>query len=205
MTSHFVLLAALAAGGLGAPQESVPAASTTEAMQTFLSISNLDASQAAQVSSRFLDDRNSYYLAMTADPRHMSATSVWAAAIPPTAAAAGKVNPELFLASLARADREDLPSWFTAMPTGAQDYWRSVGSRDIEMYTSEVNAARPLATEASASLSSKGASASSSLASATASAVAEGAAPRSPATSGLMTVVGAGVAVAAGLVGMAML
>ncbi|KAI4121770.1 MAG: hypothetical protein LQ341_007370 [Variospora aurantia] len=203
MTSRLAVLAALNAVGLAAPQ--VPSPSTTEAMQSFLSISDLDAVQAAQVSSKFLEDRNSYYNALTTDPRQSSASTAFAAAIPPTAAAVGGPNPEVFLASLARADQDDLPAWFTSMPAPVQDFWKSVGSQDIEMYTSEVNVVRPLASQISASLSSKADSASSSLASATASAVAKGAAPRSPATSGLMTVVGVGVAIAAGLVGMAML
>lgn len=138
----------------------------------------------------------------------MSAFSVANTALPGSVKAVAAGYPALFLASLAQEDSSDLPSWYTAMPTPIQDYWSSVGREEIDMFTSEVNEARPLPSSVSASLSSlssKLASASSSAASVSASAVAHGGAPASPATSGHMMVVAAGVAIAAGLVGMAML
>ncbi|KAL8925572.1 MAG: hypothetical protein Q9208_003463 [Pyrenodesmia sp. 3 TL-2023] len=231
MISGFAFLSVLAAVGRAAPP------TTTEAIQTFLSVSNLDATQASQVATRFNADRNAYYSSLTANPAYKTAYSVAATAFPETAKSVAATNPELFLASLARADRDDLPPWYTAMPMDVQDFWRSVGSRDIEMYTSEVSVARPLPSEVSASLSSVSSrleslassvsvatesrasvsnresvfydaqfsSYSQSLASARATAVLKGAAPASPATSGHMWVVAAGVAILAGLVSMAML
>ncbi|KAI4129020.1 MAG: hypothetical protein LQ338_002435 [Usnochroma carphineum] len=201
MISRFAILSVLATIGLAA----TPAPSTTEALQTFLSVSNLDASQAAQIHSAFVADHNSYQAALTTDPSYASAFSVANTALPNTAKAAAAADPALYLASLAKDDSDDLPAWFASMPTPVQEFWRSVGSQEIEMYTSEVNEARPLPSSVSASLSSKAGSATSSLGSATASAVAKGAAPASPATSGHMMVVAVGVAIAAGLVGMAML
>ncbi|KAL8715633.1 MAG: hypothetical protein Q9225_006364 [Loekoesia sp. 1 TL-2023] len=204
MISRFAITSTLAAFGWAAP----PAPSTTAALQTFLSISNLDASQAAEVSTKFGADATSYYSALTADPGYSDATSVIATAMPATAQAEAAANPELFLASLAKSS-DDQPSWFTAMPTPVQAFWESAGSQYIDMYTSEVDAARPLPSSVSASLSSVSSkilsSASSAVSASASSAVAKGAAPASPATSGHMLVVAAGVAVAAGLVGMAML
>lgn len=130
---------------------------------------------------------------------------VGATGIPATAKAKAAANPDLFLASLALAESDDLPDWFTALPTPVQDAIVSVGSRDIEMYTSEVIVVRPLSTEAASSLSSFAAS-QSSVAEATASdAVQKGGAPSSPVTGGHMGVIAGGVAIAAGLVGMALL
>lgn len=106
-----------------------------------------------------------------------------------------------------------------------------MGSEDIEMYTSEVHIVRPLSAEVASSLSSavksitssatsvitsrdakassirssEQAKASSMLASASASAQQKAGAPASPLSSGKMGIVAGGVAVAAGLVGMALL
>ncbi len=171
------------------------------------------------MSSKFAADHNAYYSTLSNDPGFKTAYSVVATAMPASAMSAAAVDPELFLASLAREDRDDLPEWYTSMPRSVQDFWRSVGSHDIQMYTSEVNVVRPLPSSVSASLSSLSSSLSSrasslssqteslasSLASASATMVLKGAAPASPATSGHMLVAAAGVAIAAGLVSMAML
>ncbi|KAL8946207.1 MAG: hypothetical protein Q9222_007370 [Ikaeria aurantiellina] len=203
--SRFAVLSALATSVLAAP----PAQSTTPALQTFLSVKNIDASQAAQISKAFASDTASYYNALGKQPGYTSAYNVLATAAPASAQAAAAGNPELYLASLARADRDDLPSWYTAMPTSVQDFWRSVGSQDIKMYTSEVNVARPLAPSVSASLvssaSSKAASVASEASAATSKATVNGGTPLSPASSGQMAVVAAGMVFAAGLVGVALM
>ncbi|KAI4138911.1 MAG: hypothetical protein L6R39_006551 [Caloplaca ligustica] len=208
MSSRFAILSAIAAGALAAPTVTPPVQSTTDAVQSFLSVSNLDASQAVAISSKFLADRNSYYSALSTDSAWTTAYSVIATAMPSSVMTAAAANPELQLVSLAQQDSDDLPAWFKAMPTPVQDFWRSVGSKDIELYTSEVDAARPLPSSISASLSSltsKVTASASAASSAASAAVAKGAAPASPATPGHMTVVAAGVAIAAGLIGMAML
>ncbi|KAL8825012.1 MAG: hypothetical protein Q9170_007962 [Blastenia crenularia] len=215
MISPLTIISALAACALAAPP------STTPALQTYLSISDLDASQASAVESNFGADATSYFLALTTDPGYSSAYSAIATALPSSAWSRVQDNPGLFLASLAK-ESDDQPDWFTSMPTPAQAFWESAGSEYIDMYTSEVDAARPLPTAVSASLSSlssKVASASSKAAAesskaessaakasaAQSSAIQKGAAPASPATSGHMMVVAAGVVIAASLVGMAML
>lgn len=140
--------------------------------------------------------------------------------MPVSAKLAAAGNPELFLASLAQAPSDDLPGWFTALPTDVQDVWKSVGSRDIEMYTSEVHIVRPLSAEVASSLSSvvksitssatsvmtsEQAKASSMIAAASTKAAQQGGAPSSPVSSGKMGIIAGGVAVAAGLVGIALL
>ncbi|KAL8712623.1 MAG: hypothetical protein Q9220_003154 [cf. Caloplaca sp. 1 TL-2023] len=199
--SHLAVLTALAASAWAAP----PDQSTTPALQSFLTIKDLDVSQAAQVSKNFAADTVSYYADLMSQTAWQPAYSVIATAAPAAAQAVAAANPELYLASLAKADNDDLPSWYTAMPTEVQDFWKSVGSQDIKMYTSEVFAARPIPSSVSASLSSVSASLSSAAAAATTSSTKNSATPLSPASSGQMAVVAAGVVIAAGLVGMAML
>ncbi|KAL9004850.1 MAG: hypothetical protein Q9188_002338 [Gyalolechia gomerana] len=194
MISRLAAISALATSALAAPDQS-----TTPALQSLLSVSNLDASEAAEISTKFGADASDYYSTLTDEPGYSSAYSVVATALPSSAQAVAAVDPELFLASLAKASSQ--PAWFTSMPTPVQAFWKSAGSHYIEMYTSEVDAARPLPSSVSASLSSASAAVSASAS----SAIAEGAAPASPAILGHMTLAAAGVAIAAGLVGMAML
>ncbi|KAL8757909.1 MAG: hypothetical protein Q9199_001873 [Rusavskia elegans] len=215
MFSRVAVLFTLAASALAAPEPI-----TTAAMQSFLSISNLDASQAAEISTRFDADKASYYSQLGRDADYTSALSVAATGMPVSAKLAAAGNPELFLASLAQARSDDLPGWFTALPTDVQDVWKSVGSRDIEMYTSEVHIVRPLSAEVASSLSSvvksitssatsvmtsEQAKASSMIAAASTKAAQQGGAPSSPVSSGKMGIIAGGVAVAAGLVGIALL
>ncbi|KAI4226468.1 MAG: hypothetical protein L6R36_003122 [Xanthoria steineri] len=226
MFSRVAVLVALAASALAAPEPT-----TTAALQSFLSISNLDASQAADISTRFDADKARYYATITTDPAYISALGAAATVMPASARRVAGINPELFLASLAQASPDDLPDWFTALPSDVQDVWKSMGSEDIEMYTSEVHIVRPLSAEVASSLSSavksitssatsvitsrdakassirssEQAKASSMLASASASAQQKAGAPASPLSSGKMGIVAGGVAVAAGLVGMALL
>ena len=169
--------------------------------------------------TNFDSDFASYNAALMTDPGYSAASGAVVTGFPTTALADAAANPALFLASLAQ-ESDDQPSWFTAMPTSVQKFWESAGSQVIDMYTSEVDAARPLPSLVSASLSSlsssqfasassvaseASASASSVASGASASAIHQGAAPASPATAGRMMVVGAGVAIAASLVGMALL
>lgn len=168
--------------------------------------------QASEISTKFAADKSEYYSTLTTETGFPSAYSVIGAAIPDSARPLAAANPELFLASLVKASSQ--PDWFTSMPTPVQDFWESAGSHYIEMYTSEVDAARPIPSSLSSSLSSASSrlssmsaalSSSSAAVSASASAaVLHGAAPASPILE-QMTFVAAGVAIAAGLVGMAML
>ncbi|KAL8784032.1 MAG: hypothetical protein Q9213_004221 [Squamulea squamosa] len=194
----FITLAASSA--LAAPEPS-----TTAALQTFLSISNIDASQGADLSTRFEADKTSYKSELQTDPAYISALNDAAAYMPETAMAKASADPDVYVASLAQASSTDLPSWFKSLPTDDQDVWRSIGSRYIEMYTSEVAIVRPLSSDVAASISSVEASASSAIASSQAKGVKRGAAPASPLTNGHMGVIAGGVAIAAGLVGMALL
>ncbi|KAL8725655.1 MAG: hypothetical protein Q9166_007232 [cf. Caloplaca sp. 2 TL-2023] len=210
MFSRIVVLFTLAASAVAqGDSTTTPQPSTTAALQTFLHISNLDASQAADLSTRFDADKASYYGELMSDPSYMSARGVAATGIPPTALAAASADPELFLASLALASSGDLPDWFSALPTPVQGIYKSVGSRDIELYTSEVAVVRPVSSDVAASLSSLSssieASASASVEAASSEAVQKGEAPSSPVTNGHMAVVAGGVALAAGLVGIALL
>ncbi|KAI4190996.1 MAG: hypothetical protein L6R41_000446 [Letrouitia leprolyta] len=207
MISRLAVVSALAASALAAPDQS-----TTPALQSLLSVSNLDNSQASEISTKFAADKSEYYSTLTTETGFPSAYSVIGAAIPDSARPLAAANPELFLASLVKASSQ--PDWFTSMPTPVQDFWESAGSHYIEMYTSEVDAARPIPSSLSSSLSSASSrlssmsaalSSSSAAVSASASAaVLHGAAPASPILE-QMTFVAAGVAIAAGLVGMAML
>ncbi|KAL8847586.1 MAG: hypothetical protein Q9221_007363 [Calogaya cf. arnoldii] len=225
MFSRVAVLFTLAASALAQDP------TTTAPLQSFLSISDLDASQASEVSTRFDADRNSYYSELRGDPAYTSALGVAATAMPASVKIEAATNPDVFLASLAQAPSEDLPSWFTAMPTDIQDTWKSVGSRDIEMYSSEVRNVRPLSADVASSLSSvvksitssatsvmtsqeaeasskaaiASAEASIRAAEASASAENQNGAPASPLSSGKMGVVAGGVAIAAALIGMALL
>ncbi|KAL8637056.1 MAG: hypothetical protein Q9226_009167 [Calogaya cf. arnoldii] len=227
MFSRVAVLFTLAASALAQDP------TTTAPLQSFLSISGLDASQATEVSTRFDADRNSYYAELRSDPAYTSALGVAATGMPASVKVDAAANPELFLASLAQAQSEDLPSWFTALPTDVQDTWKSVGNRDIEMYSSEVRIIRPLSAGVASSLSSvvksitssatsvmtsqeavasskaaiASAEASIKAAEASASALKEdqSGAPASPLSSGKMGIVAGGVAIAAALVGMALL
>ncbi|KAL8768231.1 MAG: hypothetical protein Q9209_005461 [Squamulea sp. 1 TL-2023] len=182
-----------------------PEPSTTAALQTFLSISNIDASQAADLSTRFEADKSSYRSEIQTDPAYITAFNYAAAYMPESAMAEASANPELYVASLAQASSTDLPGWFKSLPTADQDVWKSVGSRYIEMYTSEVAIVRPLSSDVAASISSVEASASSAIESSQAKGIKRGAAPASPVTNGHMGVIAGGVAIAAGLIGMALL
>ncbi|KAL8800234.1 MAG: hypothetical protein Q9182_005317 [Xanthomendoza sp. 2 TL-2023] len=186
-------------------QSATPQPSTTPALQSFLSVSNLDASQAAKVSSQFRDDLNSYYAGLPTEPAYAALSDPSMTVIPASARALEAADPELFLASLALAKSKDRPSWFSALPTPAQAAMISIGSRDIELYTSEVVAVRPISAIVASSLSSFASSQSTAAAATASKAVQKGAAPESPVTSGRMGVIAVGVALAAGLVGIALL
>ncbi|KAL8807883.1 MAG: hypothetical protein Q9223_004267 [Gallowayella weberi] len=186
-------------------QSAIPQPSPTPALQSFLSVSNLDASQAATVESRFRADLNSYYAGLKTEPAYAALSDPAMTAMPATAMALEAANPELFLASLALAKSQDRPSWFSALPTPARDAMISIGSRDIELYTSDVVAVRPISAVVASSLSSFASSQSTAAAATASKAVQMGAAPKSPVTSGRMGVIAAGVALAAGLVGIALL
>ncbi|KAL8684989.1 MAG: hypothetical protein Q9224_006028, partial [Gallowayella concinna] len=160
---------------------------------------------AADVSSRFRADVNSYYAGLPTEPAYAALSDPAMTSIPKSAMALEAADPELFLASLALAKSEDLPSWFTALPTPAQDAMISIGSRDVEFYTSEVIVARPLSDVVASSLSSFASSQSTAAEASASQAVQKGAAPKSPVTSGHMGVIAVGVALAAGVVGLALL
>ncbi|KAL8861869.1 MAG: hypothetical protein Q9178_001738 [Gyalolechia marmorata] len=214
MCSCIAVLFTLAASALAAPEPT-----TTAALQSLLSISNIDAAQAHDISTMFEADKASYYGKLTTEPAYKSAFSVAATGMPMSAMTAVQPNPDLFLASVAQASSDDLPSWFASLPADVQNVWKSVGRQNIEMFTSAVAVVRPMSSDVAASVSSAQSSASSAISSASSaissassaitSAVSEGlqkgAAPASPVTSGNMGVVAAGVAIAAGLVGMALL
>ncbi|KAL8732324.1 MAG: hypothetical protein Q9181_003995 [Wetmoreana brouardii] len=194
---RFALLSAFAASALAQTE-----------LQSLLSVSGLDAPQSTQISTAFAADIGTYYGGLATEPGYSDAFSAVITAMPTSVVASQAADPELFFASLAEASSDDLPDWFTAMPTSVQQFWSSVGEQVVEMYTSEVNVARPLPSSVSASLSSVSASLSSQAAAVSSSAseaVQKGEAPTSPATSGHMAVIAGGVAIAAGLVGMAML
>ncbi|KAL9602704.1 MAG: hypothetical protein Q9219_001694 [cf. Caloplaca sp. 3 TL-2023] len=164
--------------------------------------------QAAVVATRFEADKTSYYAELTADPSYSSAFVAAAAAMPTSVKAFVEREPDLVLASLAKSS-DDQPSWFTALPTPVQDFWESVGNKYIDMYTSEVDAARSLPSSISASLSSVSSkilsSASSAVSASASEAVAKAEAPGLPVTSGHMMEVAAVVAFVAVIVGTAML
>ncbi|KAI4274230.1 MAG: hypothetical protein LQ337_004082 [Flavoplaca oasis] len=206
MFSRVAVLFALAASALAAPEPT-----TTAAIQSFLSISNVDATQASDISTRFEADKASYYTELRTDADYTSALGVAATGMPASAKVEAAKNPELFLVSLAQASSGDLPDWYTALPTDVQDVWRSVGDQYLEMYTSEVHVVRPLSAEVASSLSSVVKSIKSSATSKAAAATSEAlgaanaAAPVSPLSSGKMGIVAGCVGVAAGLVGMALL
>ncbi|KAL8668569.1 MAG: hypothetical protein Q9168_006807 [Polycauliona sp. 1 TL-2023] len=215
MFSRAAVLLTLAASAMAAPEPT-----TTAAIQSFLEVSNIDASQASDISTRFDRDQASYYREIATNPTVVSAMSVAATGMPNSAKVDAAGDPELYLASLAQASSDDLPDWFTALPTGVQRVFESMGDRDIEMYTSEVNVVRPLSKELVSSLSSrvksitssatsvitsKAAEASSKAAAASKAATQKGGAPASPLSSGRMGLVAGGVAIAAGLVGIALL
>ncbi|KAL8996241.1 MAG: hypothetical protein Q9169_004219 [Polycauliona sp. 2 TL-2023] len=212
MFSRAAVLFTLVASAMAAPE------TTTGAMQSFLSISGIDASQATAISTRFEADKASYYREVATKPGVAAAMNLAATAMPESAKIAAAANPDLYLASLAQADSDDLPDWFTALPISVQNVWKSMGDRDIEMYTSEVNVVRPLSAKVVSSLSSRVRSITSSASSvitskaaeassmaASASEAAKAGAPASPLSSGRMGLVAGGVAIAAGLVGMALL
>lgn len=143
-------------------------------------------------------------------PEWSSFSTVAATGIPLSVLRDNQDNPDLFLASLARATGADRPAWFTALPKAQQDFMTSVGDNVIELYTSEVDKAGPVPSSVEASLTSVLSSAQSSASSVVSSVsaahtTATGAAPASPVTSGHMGVVAGGVAIAAGLVGLFML
>ncbi|KAL8904833.1 MAG: hypothetical protein Q9171_006906 [Xanthocarpia ochracea] len=207
MCSCIAVLFTLAASALAAPEPTA-----TAALQSFLSISNIDAAQASDISTMFEADKASYYGKLTTEPAYKSAYSVAATGMPMSAMTHVQPNPDLFLASVAQASSGDLPSWFASLPPDVQNVWKSVGRQNIEMFTSAVAVVRPMSSDVAASVSSAQSSASSAISSASSaitSAVSDGlqrgAAPASPVTSGDMGVVAGGVAIAAGLVGMALL
>ncbi|KAL8684684.1 MAG: hypothetical protein Q9218_008188, partial [Villophora microphyllina] len=170
---------------------------------------------ANQISTAFLADLTSYMDSISTASDFSSLYSVLATGMPGSAMSENAANPPLYLASLAQATGDDRPDWFTSLPTAEQDYLSSMGNGIIELYTSEVNAARPLDPSFSRSLSSVSASLSSatesiaavtsSLAAAAGDGVRKGGAPASPVTSGHMAVVAGGVAIAAGLFGLVLL
>ena len=158
------------------------------------------------------------------EPGYSEAYSAAQTIIPQSDLDFAATNPDLFFASLHQASDEP-PTWYTAMPTPIQEFWSSVGNHAVEIYNDVVTSIRPIPSESSAALSSASASlasksssiaskasaASTSLA-ASASAVDSnvddaitGGTPASPLTSGHMGIVAGGVAIAAGLVGMALL
>ncbi|KAL9037154.1 MAG: hypothetical protein Q9180_003881 [Flavoplaca navasiana] len=210
MFSRVAVLLTLAASALAAPEPT-----TTAAIQSFLSISDVDATQASDISTRFEADKASYYTELRTEADYTSALSVAATGMPASAKLEAAKNPELFLVSLAQASSGDLPDWYTALPTDVQNVWRSVGDQYLEMYTSEVHVVRPLSAEVASSLSSAVKSMKSSAtsdvnskaAAATSEALkaASAAPPVSPLSSGKMGIVAGCVGVAAGLVGMALL
>ncbi|KAI4245859.1 MAG: hypothetical protein LQ352_006504 [Teloschistes flavicans] len=211
MVSRIAILSVLAAVALA----QTPTQSETPALQSFLSVSNLDASQADQISTAFAADIENYYSGLMTAPEWSSFYLVVSTGVPASALSSNAADPGLFVASLAQADEADLPDWFTALPTPQQEYLESMGSGVIELYTSEVDKARPVPSSVSASLTSAASSISSAMSSASAEStklkasktqvVAKGGAPASPVTSGHMAVVAGGVAIAAGLIGLVML
>ncbi|KAL8631476.1 hypothetical protein Q9189_002805 [Teloschistes chrysophthalmus] len=219
MASRIAVLSVLAAAALAQlpePQTTTettteaPAPSVTPPLQSFLGITDLDASEASQVSTAYSADLSNYYGGLMMAPEWSSFSTVAATGIPLSVLRDNQDNPDLFLASLARATGADRPAWFTALPKAQQDFMTSVGDNVIELYTSEVDKAGPVPSSVEASLTSVLSSAQSSASSVVSSVsaahtTATGAAPASPVTSGHMGVVAGGVAIAAGLVGLFML
>ncbi|KAL9577425.1 MAG: hypothetical protein Q9212_006371 [Teloschistes hypoglaucus] len=229
MASRIAILSVLTAAALAqtttteVTKTEIPAPSVTPPLQSFLGVTDLDALQANEVSTAYSADLNNYYSEVMTASEWSSFYPIALTGIPSSALASNQANPDLFLASLARATGADRPAWFTALPEPQQDFMTSMGDNVIELYTSEVDKARLVPSSVQASLtsvvSSAESSANSAVSSVQSSASSESSkvaaskseggsksgAPASPVTSGHMGVVAGGVAIAAGLVGLFML
>ncbi|KAL8870275.1 MAG: hypothetical protein Q9174_003645 [Haloplaca sp. 1 TL-2023] len=218
IASSLALLSSLTASVLGQEQ------TTTAPIQSVLSVSNLDASQATTLSSVAEATINSYYADVRTEDGFNEAYIAAASVIPTSVLQVAATNPALFFASLHQAS-DDPPEWYTAMPTPAQEFWSSVGNHVVEVYYDQVTSIRPIPSESSAALSSLSASLASKSSSIISKASADstslgakatgadsqaadavtGGTPASPLSSGHMELVAGAVAIAAGLVGMALL
>ncbi|KAL9035335.1 MAG: hypothetical protein Q9214_006631 [Letrouitia sp. 1 TL-2023] len=142
MLSHivvpFTIICALAATALAAPP------TTTNPMHSLLGIQSIDSVQESAVNAEYYKDASVYHATLAAQATGFPAHDL-ANAAPSSATSALKADPGFFFASIAQAQSSDRPSWFNAMPKSAQDFYRSAGRKQIEIYTSDLKQVDPTA------------------------------------------------------------
>lgn len=101
--------------------------------------------QESAVDAQYYQDRDDYFKTLAPQAAAGTAALAILSAAPSSARPGLYSAPDFLWASVAQAQPSDRPSWFNAMPTAIQDFYSSVGRKNIEIYTSDLKVVDPTA------------------------------------------------------------